>query len=198
MNTMTGRTRKAHAKEAPKDKKVSLYEIAEELKKLDNLFEETGGVIPEGDAGKAIVEALEKYEWLAEEKVDNYGRYYITLKADAKMFKEEMDRLAKRRQVIANKIERLKGAADAAMTTLKRERLPGKLFTIAKQGSGGERPVEILDPYIENPDKLPEEFQKKTVAADKEKIREALEKNPTGPVASVARLGNRGYFISIR
>lgn len=178
--------------------KTSLYEITEELAKLDEIFELNGGELPEGEQGETLQAWLEKYEFMAQEKVDGYGSYWTNLKGSVVAYEAEIERLTARVAAAKRKMENLKTLADIAMTKLKREKLEGMLFTIAKQPNGGVAPMEIMEPYKSDPTKLPEAFQKITVSADSKKIREALEKDPKGDVASVAQMGTRGYSIRIK
>lgn len=178
--------------------KMSLYEITEELAKLDEIFELNGGALPEGEQGETLQAWLDKYEFMAREKVDGYGAYWANLKAAVEAYEEEAGRLMMKAKAAAHKIENLKTLAEVAMVKLKRDRLEGQIFTIAKQPNGGVIPMNIREPYKSEPEKLPEAFQKITVSVDNKKIREELEKNPAGEVATFAYFLPRGSQIRLK
>lgn len=178
--------------------KISLYDITEELAKLDEIFELNGGALPEGEQGETLQAWLEKYEFLAREKVDGYGSYWANLKAAVEAYEEEAERLMAKARAAKHKIENLKTLAEIAMAKLKRDKLEGQIFTIAKQPNGGVMPMELLEPYKTDPTKLPEAFQKSVVTADTKKIKEMLEKDPTGAVATFAHLLPRGHSVRLK
>lgn len=183
--------------EKPK-KSLSLYDISEELSRLDAILELSGGALPEGQEGETFQAWLEKYEFMEATKVDRYGEYWRNIEAEEEMCVKEAARFLERARIAKNKKEGLKAMAMLAMKMRGKDVLAGTVFKLAKQKNGGKVPVEILEPYLGDPMKLPEVFKKASWSPDSDAIREALEKEPTGVVASVARLGDVGYHVRLR
>lgn len=179
-------------------KKMSLYDISEELARLDSILEVSGGALPEGEAGATLQEWLEKFEFMEAAKVDTYAHYWRNLEAEKAMCETEAARFSERAAVAANKLKRLKEMAMLAMKARGKDALSGTLFKLAKQKNGGKVPVEILEPYLSDPTKLPDGLKKASWSPDGESIRAALETDPTGKVASFARLGEIGFHVRLR
>ena len=72
-----------------------------------------------------------------------------------------------------------------------KEKIKSELFSIAVSKNGGKVPITI---DVE-PEELPEEFQKITVEADKDALRDYIQE--TGDL-SYAHLEERGEHLSIR
>lgn len=172
----------------------SLYEITEEMAKLDAILEASGGAIPEGEEGTTLQAMLEKYEWLEREKIDGYGSYWVSLKALAEKIEQEEERLSKRRRVVMNKVERLKEMARLAMERRKKLKLEGNMFTISLQKNGGAPGIDLK---VDEPTKLPPAYQKTVVQADMEKIRKALVETPS-EMTEIAEFRPVGYSVRIR
>ncbi|BBW99046.1 siphovirus Gp157 family protein [Geobacillus subterraneus] len=79
---------------------MKLYELTENYAKLLEMAEEMDT--------DAIVDTLEALQEAIEDKAENIGKLIRNLEADVKVIRDEEKRLAERRQVIENKIERLK------------------------------------------------------------------------------------------
>ena len=172
----------------------SLYTLTEELVKLDQMLIAAGGEVTEGTDGASLEEWLKAYEWQVTDKVDAYGGLIKNWQADIEAISAEATRLSDRARVITNKIKRLKEMAGLAMKMRGIRKLEGTLFTIALQKNGGKPPLIML---VEDVAKLPEQFVKRTPAADSEAIRAALElKDPEAE--KVARIGEVGESVRIR
>ena len=86
---------------------MTLYEIKREIEEaIDAIFasvdEETGEV------SEDAVNKLAELNAARDEKLDNIGAYIKNLMAEAEAIKAEEKKLADRRRVIENKVERLK------------------------------------------------------------------------------------------
>ncbi|OQP13181.1 siphovirus Gp157 family protein [Geobacillus thermoleovorans] len=79
---------------------MKLYELTENYTKLLEMAEEMDT--------DAIVDTLEALQEAIEDKAENIAKLIRNLEADVKVIRDEEKRLAERRQVIENKIERLK------------------------------------------------------------------------------------------
>jgi hypothetical protein len=171
----------------------SLYQLTEEVVALDALLAEVGGDVstPEGQTLEAWAE---QFQWQMSDKVDAYGALYKNLEADAKAIADEVKRLTDRRRTLENRAARLLALAKFSMDRLHTRKLEGQRFTIVVQKAGGVAPVELL---VERPEDLPASFQRTTVSADNEAIREALEKKDPS-LEGKARLGERGEYVRIK
>ncbi|WP_096224866.1 siphovirus Gp157 family protein [Geobacillus sp. FJAT-46040] len=79
---------------------MKLYELTENYAKLLEMAEEMDT--------DAIVDTLEALQEAIEDKAENIAKLIRNLEADVKVIRDEEKRLAERRQVIENKVERLK------------------------------------------------------------------------------------------
>lgn len=170
----------------------TLIEISEDLMALDRLFEdsadETGEVPPEA--------AAELDAWLAElmhdrdRKLDNYGALIREYELRAAARKEEMERLAMRVKVDENRVKFLKQRLREFLDAHNTPKIETRRYKFSCRNNGGLQPMELP----ENPEVLPEEYQKVVVSADTEKIREALKANTDVPFC---RLLPRGRHLRI-
>lgn len=149
-------------------RRLSLYEITEELAALDELLEET-----EGEVTPEIEAWMEEFGPMLMRKVDSIGRYCTSLTAAAAACKAEEARLAKRREVLEEKVAGLRRLLEMAMSRRGASRLEGQVFTARRQKNGGRPALAVAV----RPEELPHWLTRTvpaTVTADNEAIREAI------------------------
>lgn len=145
----------------------SLYELSHELIPLEALLETQGGDVT---GQEALVEHVTGLLDRVQDKVDSLGRYYINYKMLADTLEIEETRIRERRQVIENKIRRLKEAVKQSMEMRRILKVEGKLFTFSVQGNGGKQPVKLLVPE----DQVPDSYITLRREIDMQKLRDDL------------------------
>ena len=142
----------------------SLYNLSAAYRSLmERLYDEE---LPE----EAIIDTLDSLEGAIEDKADGYGKVIRMLDADIAEIKIEEARLNARRKSLERKKEMLKGNLFDAMKTVGVAKIKTALFTVSIRKNGGKRGL-VLDCAV---DKLPAEFQKVTIEANNEALRELL------------------------
>lgn len=156
---------------------MKLYEIADEVRKLDAKIrdgidwdEETGEVI---DLGVA----LDDIQLSFEDKVDNCAKLRSEYVAEAKAIKEESDRLARRARALENRGEGLRDYIAACLEISGRDSIKTKTHSAKMQ--------VFKSAHIDSVDELPDNLRRVTVVADK---REVLKLLKAGESVSGARL----------
>jgi hypothetical protein len=168
---------------------ITLSEIAAQMAALDEMLEASGGeVTPDVEA------LLTTYSLAEAEKVDGYILFLKDLELRAQATKSAEDELAMKRRALENRARWLKERIAGYMAERGVRELRGLVWRFAFQRNGGKAPVEVLT----DPRNLPHEFQKVTVEADKERLREALAGEHPGKLAGLARIGPVGESLRIR
>lgn len=108
---------------------ASIYEMTQEFKTLWALMDE-GTLDDEALAGAFDVAA----EDLAL-KIEGYCKFIKNLESDIAGLKDEEKRLATRRKVLENTVERSKAAIKDAMLTSGEKKIPAGLFTVSIQSN---------------------------------------------------------------
>ncbi|MBA2877995.1 replicative superfamily II helicase [Anoxybacillus kamchatkensis] len=114
---------------------MKLYELAQNYAHLMEMAEEM-----ESDA---LVDTLQSLEDAIEEKVENIAKLIRNLEADAKIIKEEEQRLAERRRAIEAKVERLKTYLQEQLEVAGLQKVKRPTITVAIQNNPPS--VEIAD-----------------------------------------------------
>jgi predicted nuclease with TOPRIM domain len=122
---------------------MKLYELAQNYAHLMELAEEM-----ESDA---LVDTLESLQDEIEEKAENIAKFIKNLEADAKIIKEEEQRLAERRRSIENKVTRLKEYLQEQLEVAGLQKVKRPTITVAIQNNPPS--VEIADEKL-----IPSEF----------------------------------------
>lgn len=163
----------------------SLYELSASYRNLlDRLYDDE---LPE----EALIDTLDSIESTIEDKADGYGKVMQMLDADIASIKAEENRLAARRKSLERKKEMLKGNLFDAMKTVGIAKIKTALFTVSIRKNGGKRRLE-LDVPIEA---LPAEFQKVTIEANNEALRQYLQENES---CEYCHLAEQGESLSIK
>jgi Skp family chaperone for outer membrane proteins len=142
---------------------MTLYEIKREIEEaIDAMFasvdEETGEV------SEDAVNKLAELNAARDEKLDNIGAYIKNLMAEAEAIKAEEKKLADRRRVIENKVERLKAYVASI--------LGGQKWSSARVAYSFRKSEKV----IVDENNLPKTYMVKKVefAPDKKTIKELL------------------------
>ena len=144
---------------------ASLYDITEELRKMQDALIENGGVIDE--------EMEERFDHLLdveEEKTEGYIKIIRDLKATAAAVKEEEDRLKKRRRALESSVEELKDRLCHAMEVRGQEVRETDLGKVRVQKASRRSLSVDVDP-----EDLPDRLKRVSVKPDKREIRAYLE-----------------------
>lgn len=140
---------------------------------------------------QTVIDTLDSIEDVIEDKAEAYGFMILNVEGDIKCIKEEEARLAKRRKTLENKKDAMKNNLYLAMKTVGRKEIKTPLFSFNIQKNGGKRAL-VLD--VE-PDQLPEEFQKITVSANNDALRELLGE---AEACAYCHLAEQGEGLRIR
>lgn len=164
---------------------AKLYEIVGELQDFINTNE---GLEDE----QAYKDTLEALQGELDDKVSQWARCIKNMEAEKTAVKEEADRLAKRAKTIDSQITHMKDTLLMFLKAAGRDKAGDAVIKASIAKNGGKAPL-IVD-YI-NAEDLPQEFQKVTVTANNDAIRDALEH---GIELDWARIGERGEHINIK
>lgn len=174
--------------------KPNLFVIDDEIDQVAqafDLYEEEG----EPETLATIEEYFGKLIDDRDRKLDNYAGLIRSWETMAKARKEEANRIARLAEIDLNKVKRAKDRLKLWMDSKGISKIETNYNKFAIQANGGVCPLEIDPEYREDPAKLPEIYQKKTISPDTEAIRADLD---AGGELSFARLGERGSHLRIR
>lgn len=129
---------------------------------------------------------------MIEVKAGGYANVIKQLEMEQKQAEEVAKMFTSKANTRKNNIKCMKEALKEAMTRLDIKELPAGAFTIKLEANGGELPL-----VIDDPEAVPENMTKITIAADNGKIREYLETQPNAR-CKWAHIGERGKHIVIR
>jgi hypothetical protein len=141
---------------------MKLYEIPAALRQLETKIEEAEGLLtPELEA---------ELDALGEE-FDRKAEYVAMLVREAKLeaekWKAEEDRVSNRRRSLERRAEGLTRYLHEQMTSMRKDKIPGDLLTVAIQRNS--QPTVSFD---REPHWLPEEYRRVEFRMDAKKIRE--------------------------
>ena len=146
---------------------MKLYELAQNYAQLLEMAEEM-----ESDA---LVDTLQSLEDEIEYKAENIAKFIRNLEADAKIIREEEQRLAERRRAIEAKIERLKSYLQEQLETAGIEKVKRPTITVAIQANPPS--VDVIDEKA-----IPNDFLiPQAPKVDKRSILERLKKGESVP-----------------
>lgn len=114
----------------------TLYEITGEILQLQTMLEEE----PENEY---VQDTLESLSYDLNDKAEAICRVIRNMEANLAGFKNEIDRLSKRKKVLENSIDRLKKALFEAMQVTGTEKIKGDLFTIRLQNNAPQLPKDL-------------------------------------------------------
>ena len=158
---------------------MKLYELAQNYAQLLEMAEEM-----ESDA---LVDTLQSLEDAIEEKVENIAKLIRNLEADAKIIKEEEQRLAERRRAIEAKVDKLKMYLLEQLETAGLQKVKRPTITVAIQANPPS--VDVIDETA-----IPIDFLiPQPAKVDKKSILERLKKGEAIPGAKLVQ--GRGVRI---
>lgn len=190
------------------EKKVSYFDIEKEWQAyeallLENIKENEGEILPEiAD----VMETWEKefFELLAT-KTDSTASFLRFVEKRAKYFKDEKDFFSRKQKSLENLGNKIKKFLVGYMSYNERTILEGERFKISLVNNGGLIPIQIREAYVEqfkneslevvkDAKDIPERFIDWVPVLNREKVREALEKDEA---LHFCGLGLRGQHIRI-
>lgn len=165
-----------------------LYEITGDILTLQEMLEDSV-------EDEVLTDTLEAVQGEYEIKLEAYCKVIKNLEADIVGIKAEEKRLADKRKVLENNIERLKKAMFDSMKATNTPKVKGTLFTVAIQKNGGVVPIKYdkSDKYIT--DHLPDQLVNIVETPNLDAIRELLE---AGKTVEGFSLGERGESLRIK
>ena len=166
--------------------KESLFAIGDSFYALESLIIEGDGEISE-----VIDQWLAEYEAKESDKIDAY----CFLVSKYEEIAQEARRLAQRATVYKNKADNLKDRLKHYLELRGKQKVETGRFTATVTRNGGKLPVELHEGV--QPEDLPADFQKVTVEADKDRLREALLAEQT-ELNRLAYIGERGSHLRIK
>lgn len=140
---------------------------------------------------QTVIDTLDSIEGAIEDKAEACAFIMQNLDADIAAIKAEENRLKKRRTALENNKKRMHENLYMSMKTVGRTEIKTPLFSFNIQKAGGVRAL-VLD--VE-PDKLPVEYQKVTIAADNEALRKLLGDSES---CQFCHLAEQGEYLRIR
>lgn len=146
---------------------MKLYELAQNYAELLEIAEEI-----ESDA---LVDTLEALQDAIEDKAENIAKLIKNLEADAKIIKEEEQRLAERRRAIEAKVDKLKTYLQEQLEIAGLQKVKRPTITVAIQANSPS--VEVVDETA-----IPSDFLiPQPAKVDKKSILERLKKGESVP-----------------
>lgn len=141
----------------------SLYELTGDYMKL------MGMLYDDEIDEQTIRDTLESIESVMEDKCENTTIIMNELQGDIDKLDKEIKRLQARKKTLENSKERLKGYIESSMKTTGKTKFKTDLFNFSIRKAGSRSLVLTVEP-----DKLPEEYRKVTIDADKNAIKAAM------------------------
>lgn len=165
----------------------NIYELTGELLQLQSMLSD------ETLDANVITDTLEAVQGEYAVKLESCCKVIKNLESDVDAYKNEEKRIADKRKVLENNIDRLKKAIFDSMKTTNTPKVEGLLFTLAIQKNGGKLPVIMA----ENVDtsKLPDNLVIVTEKPSLDAIRDLLE---AGKTVEGFTLGERGESLRIK
>ena len=160
---------------------MNLYELTAVYQRLQNQIE----------AGEDYDGILAVIGDEIEAKADGYAKIILNMAGQAGVLKAEEKRLAEKRKVLENGMERLKQNLFESMKATGKEKFKTDLFTFSIQKNGGALPVIVDVPT----DDLPDDLVQITEKPDLKAIATYIEQ--TGDL-TYAHFGERGESLRIK
>lgn len=129
---------------------ANIFEIAQDMRALDDLLTESGGDISDPTAAAAVDAFMLELENNLEEKVESYLKLVKELEARAKARRDEADRIRNRSKVDTNSAAALKRRLCDALKMIDRKRIETATFKVTVGKPGGKPPIEIDPTYLDD------------------------------------------------
>lgn len=173
---------------------MTLTEIEQLADLIDEKLTESGG-----ETTEEIEDLFKQFDFAQRDKIDGYIRLIRHLEGRSKLAQQTADEYRARAHSADRQVDWLKQRLAWHMDRMGTRELQGALHRAKWVANGGQAP--LVGPGIENPLLLPTPFQKITVEADKQKLRDFLGKDGTGmgriEGELLVRLGPRGQSLRI-
>jgi len=152
----------------------SLYEISGRLIELNY-------VMDSGDfSEECIRDTLEAIEGEFDDKVEGWCKWIKSIESDIKTAKEEAERLREKAKRDEKKIVKLKSTLAEYMNAVERPKVKTALFNVNRLKMNGKLDIDDLGNI---PDEYKKEVTRVSKEANKDKIKEALDKGERLPFA---------------
>ena len=174
---------------------MTLYEISEHLKAIEEVLTETEGEIADDTAGEMLAEWFDQLTDQRDAKIDSYCRLIAELGARAEARRAEILRLGALVDAGDRAVTRLKNALKAFLDAHNLTRLETASFKLTVAKNGGKAPLVIPDAWREDAVNAPEAYHRTYVKLDAEAIRADLE---AGQTVEGCAIGDRGTHLRIR
>ena len=174
----------------PQKHRRSLFNISEDLEKLNELLDEVGN---DAEQQELIQQWFETLGEERDRKLDGYAALISEMQARADVRKVEAKRMQELATIDDNRARLLKDRLKAFFQQHDLKTVNTNRYRLSLAKNGGKAPL-ILDENLAITS-LPEHFQKVSIDADTAAVREALEK---GESLDFARLGERGTSMRIK
>ena len=170
---------------------MTLYELSEDIRALDDLLAEAGGDITDPAVDAAVTKWFEELRAALETKADGCCAWIKEMECRAEMRKMVAQRLSALAKADLAAAERLKARLKEAMEAGGTLKIDTPRFSLKITNNGGATPIDLRAA----PEELPRWAQRITVEADKEAIRKVLER---GDALEFASFAPRGTHLRIR
>lgn len=164
---------------------ASLYDITGRAQMLMDMAEY--GEVEE----EVIKDTWEALEGELDVKVESCCKVVKNIEGDIKAIESEIKRLTEKKSTLENTTKRIKDMVFNSLKALGKDKAGGQILKASIQKNGGKLPL-ILDV---DDDHIPFDFQKVTISANNEAIRDALDH---GVELDFAHYGERGESLRIR
>lgn len=176
-------------------KKHNLIELTAELQGLDNLLDTVGDdITPELQT--AINELLQQRDSTQEQLLDKLDNYCALIQSRlmwAIARKAEAERMAKLAETDTKLVDFLKGRLKEHLEAIDQKKLRTRRFNLSIRTAGGKQALRL---NVENLEQLPQRFQRVTIEANNQLLRDALEAGDT-EAQEVAYFAERSTYIAI-
>lgn len=171
---------------------ATLYELTKEVQQLDEKLTELlqtveGDELPLeiGEQIDSLLQLRDGTEQAIADKYDNYCALIQSRQRWAEVRRAEAERMAKLANADFRLVGYLKSRLKANLEVRGCHKIRTQRFQISIAQNGGKLPVQLKV----SPRELPKQFQRVTVEADSEALRQALEKGEAGQFAAFAERG---------
>lgn len=185
--------------------KKSLFDITDEMLRLDQLLSDFDGEITDEEKEKEIDLIFERMTQNKEEfkeKVEAYIYLIKTMRGRASVRKQESDRLALIVKQDEANADRLVNRLVNIMDTLEMSKIQTNLHQIGVQNAGGVLPIVYAEnfDFKEHQGEIATTFIKKVPTLDTGKVREVLEGNDEQLKEKIwfAKIGKRKRILRIK
>ena len=164
--------------------KRTLFSISDDLQRLNDLLDEVGDDAQQQELINNWLDAVGEER---DRKLDGYAALISEMQARADVRKAEARRMQDLAATDENRARLLKERLKSFFQTHDLKTIETPRYKLSLQRNGGKAPL-ILDDSIPVT-QLPEQFQRVSIDADTEMIREALEAGESLPFAHLAERG---------